>query len=189
MLLKKDVELPGLKTSVKLSPSQIIRDDGYVDSMIEHSAQLCREIGYPDTEEYIFSEDFGLSLNWKHPQMTGGNALAREYPSGTKEVVLRYVASNDPVVNTHVRGHEEAHALEFLGELDVLSDLTKKVTGKDIDLEKVHPEVIGQIGGFLALRQRGINISDEEFLSRENIKTPLQYQEWTRQAYALLESA
>ncbi len=81
------------------------------------------------------------------------------------EYYVYYQDSKDKLMNTKVKGHEEAHVLHHCGKLQELKRELKKL-GHSIDLSnsnnysfsKKDPEYVAEIGSLLALEKAGFPI-------------------------------
>src|SRR4030042_1425130 len=92
------------------SESYYYRDDGFVNDIHKHGADIYQEFGDNSDTYYL-----QLALHEREIPLVSGNTMCRDnsYPI---KIISFYLHSDSPLKETFVRGHEETHALEKMGK-------------------------------------------------------------------------
>ena len=109
-----------LRLEFPLEDHQTYNDDGYVDSVILHTAQLRLKYGIP-------VEKIEIPSHWDF-----SDPLGRYYMHGDDHHIF-YLRSS-LWMNIFNRAHEETHTLQCLGKLDLLEDKLRDEQRRNLDL-------------------------------------------------------
>lgn len=179
--------LPGLDVAVSVQPTECIMDCGFVESIADHTRALLREWHCPTDDGYLFGE-LGLPEKWRDRGTKGGNCWSMRFPEGRVLVVLRYVLTDDPILDTVIRGHEETHALQKLGQIPVLESLVNEARSAQgeisCDFSLLYEEGIAQVGGLIAAYRHGYNPHEHRERILRRFSSP--YRSVTAHAYQSL---
>lgn len=161
-LLEKKSYLPALGLWVPHSPLVVYHDDGFVDSIEEHSADLILHYyGFSFQDNFKRSKP-GARYERHSIQIDPWLPIKIHHPH------IFYSDFGSYTSNTLVRAHEETHFLQVTKKLDLLQRAIQQDLGVSIDFNQIlNEETIANLGGFYALERRGIehNIqnNDPEF--------------------------
>ncbi|MCK5449400.1 hypothetical protein KAI32_00885 [Candidatus Pacearchaeota archaeon] len=123
------------------SGSYKYHDDGYVDSILDTIMKVDKLYGLDNSnynaDEYIY-------------------AIGKYYEEGFNLHIF-YLERSTKKSDIQNRSHEETHVLDYLGQLDALTDRLFEEQGVKINLKEVDDkEVIAQLGSLYALNARGL---------------------------------
>jgi hypothetical protein len=132
-------------------------DDGFVKSMPMHEKKLNRHYGF-FAHQREAEKNIGLCASYFK-----GKGISNFYPVVDHHHIFYLKQSND-VLDILLRAHEETHALDKLGGLDILSEKLLqeqrvKINFKQIDEEEVRAE----LGAMYALNSRKNSVSEKWF--------------------------
>lgn len=155
---KIDLEILGIQFQ---SDIYFFRDDGFVEDVHTHARKVNQEFG-DDPNSY----DSGVALNGKLPLVGGLTRVRRA--SNPIPVIIFYHHYDSRIKETFVRGHEETHVLQEIGNIHLLKE--KLIPLKlNIDFATIDNELIADIGGLYALiRQEFSPLLIMPFLDKEN---------------------
>lgn len=139
-----------------------------------------REVGLTFTRRGLEADGFaGDKLEEKLNELSLSNgaegSIISFNDSGYRFLHIIY-ESFDPTTDLFILGHEETHALHMLDRLDLLNKLFSKYRLMVPDFpsydfaDKKEKEILAHLGGFLALKRRGIAITKRLF-PKTNIGT------------------
>jgi hypothetical protein len=113
-------------------------DEGYVSSINETAKRLDNSYGCNDTE-------YNARMN----------VIGAHYVMGTNSHIF-YMDQGSIVKNLRVRAHEETHSVDFIGQLDFLTDRLLEEQNVKINLKEIdNIEVRAELGSLYALYSRG----------------------------------
>ncbi|MFH1248670.1 MAG: hypothetical protein V1660_00785 [archaeon] len=135
--------LQTLGINVELLPSMEFKDDGFVDDIEEHTKKLDAYYEVPPRklpEELRRMEILGRCMTFVKNHSVHSH--------------IYYINTDMPPLNIEVRAHEETHALDNMGRLDLLE---KKILTEFNTLVHLHripdPEVRAEMGAIYALKR------------------------------------
>ena len=179
-------KLPFLKTDINLDSDEFLLYIGQVDSILDCTREIIKELDNRDDEIYIF-EEVGIKPRFKDSYATGGYFIFHKFPNGNTLGILYYKLTHNPVLNMIIGGHEEMHIPYYFKKYRMIEDYIRELTGKSIDVYRYNAEDLSQVGGLAAVIKNGISIFDKKseiygYMDSEYIQN-------TDKAYDILKDA
>ncbi len=129
-------------------------DDGFVSSIPKHIQILKNK--YPNIKNLEVPEHAGLCMEGKKFRT---------------HIHIFYIDQNSNAKNIRTRAHEETHALDYFGELDILEKKILSEQGVRINFNELREDdedclidmqVRAELGAIYALKSRGIDLDELE---------------------------
>ena len=176
--------LPGLKTQVELPAGINLVNLGQISTFPGFMDRKMELMGLPVYLRDLIQEGYLKQFVQEILNTNGSYGVTGCITNNNtlfKTIILMYHFMPDfigldlNIISSAIRGHEEAHGLVFAGKSDFLEDLIEETFGKKVSLEGLHPEVIGELGGLVALAKRNYDVQKiktklAEYLNTSNTK-------------------
>ena len=144
-MTKAKLEILNLEVPIGLLKEY--HDDGFVESIRKHSEMLLKKYKCRGKLDEKFDGDLVGICN-------GFKFFLKKY------FHIYYLDTNFAPLNIQIRAHEETHALDCLGHLEILSEKMLEEQKIKIDFKKLKDkEIRAQIGSIYALFSHGLHPS------------------------------